>query len=63
MIHQKLRYSQKLYLLVIFYDNIPENDRKCIKKLVKANAINLGITNYRISFINDLKELKNDYFN
>ena len=57
-IHHKSRYDKKLKLCTYFYGNILDEDKMCVDKLVKANAINLNATEYEINYIKDLKELQ-----
>ena len=62
-IHHKSRYDNKLKLTTYFYGNIKEEDKKNLKELVKANAININTSKYKINYIKNIKELKNVYFN
>lgn len=57
-IHHKSRYDKQIKLTTYFYGNITTKDRSCIKKLVKANAINLNAKEYEINYIDDLKEIE-----
>lgn len=61
-IHHKLRYNKKLNFITYFYGDIDKNDEICLNKLVKANSINLGATNYKV-ICKDVEEIKNVYFN
>ena len=61
-IHHKLRYNKNLNFITFFYDDINKNDEICLNKLVKANSINLGANNYKV-ICNDIKVIKNVYFN
>jgi len=62
-IHHQSRYKKKLKLITYFYGEFTSNDKKCIKDLVRANAINLNISKYKIYFLNNVKELINVYNN
>lgn len=57
-IHHESRYNNNLKLSVYFYGNIAEEDKEIAEKLVKANAINLNVNNYKINYFDNLKELK-----
>ena len=61
-IHHKLRYNKELNFITYFYGDINKNDEICLNKLVKANSINLGATNYKV-ICKNLEEIKNVYFN
>ena len=61
-IHHKLRYNKKLNFITYFYGVINKNDEICLNKLVNANSINLGATNYKV-ICKDIEEIKNVYFN
>lgn len=56
-IHHKPRYDSKLKFSVYFYGDVSEEDRKCLEKLVKANAINLNVSSYSIKYIENFEEL------
>lgn len=57
-IHHKSRYDKKIKLSTYFYGNITNNDKKCVDKLVKANAINLNASDYTINYVDNLKEIE-----
>lgn len=54
--HHKMRYDNPFNLKVIFYGNIDEDEKDIAKRLVKANAANLGAGDFSVSFI-DLNKL------
>ena len=60
-IHHKNRYSKDLKLCSYFYGNIDEADKKVMDDLVKANAVNLNVTSFKVNFANDIEELINAY--
>lgn len=57
-IHHKSRYDKKIKLFTYFYGNISEEDKKCVDKLVKANAVNLNANDYKIKYVHNIKEIK-----
>ena len=57
-IHHISRYDKKLKLKVYFYGEVSGDDKVCIKKLIKANGINLNTDEYSIVYLDDLKELE-----
>ena len=57
-IHHESRYDKKIKLSTYFYGNITEDDKICLEKLVKANAINLNANKYEINCVNNQKELE-----
>ena len=57
-IHHRSRYDKKLKLSTYFYGDIDEKDKKCVHKLVKANAINLNASSYQIKYVDNLKEIE-----
>ena len=56
-IHHQSRYDNKLKLSTYFYGNITDEDKMCVDKLVKANAINLNTREYSIKYVHNLKEI------
>lgn len=54
-IHHQKRYDKNIKLNFYFYGN--NSNKELTEKLVKANSINLGTTNYNITYINNIKEL------
>lgn len=56
-IHHESRYKDNMKLSVYFYENMKEEDKLSIERLVKANAINLNANEYQINYISNLKEL------
>ena len=61
--HHKLRYKERLNLLVYFYGTIDEQDKRCLIDLIKANSKNLDAHSYKVVFKNNIEEIKNVYFN
>lgn len=57
-IHHISRYDNKIKLSTYFYGIIDEEDKKCVYNLVKANAINLNTKEYRVNYVDNLKELE-----
>lgn len=57
-IHHKSRYKNKLNLSTYFYGKIDEKDKMCVDKLVKANAINLNVVDFKIKYVGNLKEIE-----
>ena len=57
-IHHQSRYDNKIKLCTYFYGDISLEDKKCVDKLVKANAINLNASEYKINYVDNLKELE-----
>ena len=55
-IHHKSRYDKKLKLSVYFYGDITEDDKIVMDKLVNANCINLNANEYKVNYVNNLKE-------
>lgn len=62
-IHHEKRYENKLKLKAYFYGSIKEEEKKNLKKLVKANSINLNAKDYSVHYLKDIKEMDNVYFN
>lgn len=56
-IHHASRYDKKLKLSTYFYGDINNQDKRCLEKLVRANAINLNASEYGINYIDNLKEI------
>ena len=49
--HHTIRYKNKLYFEVYFYgENISNEEKEIAKNMVKANCINLNITDFKVSF-------------
>ena len=49
--HHTIRYKNKLYFEVYFYgENISDEEKEIAKNMVKANCINLNITDFKVSF-------------
>lgn len=57
-IHHQSRYDNKIKLCTYFYGDISLEDKKCVDKLVKANSINLNASEYKINYVDNLKELE-----
>lgn len=56
-IHHATRYKKDLKLTLYLYGDITEDDKKCIEKMLKANAINLNATSYEYFTYKNEKEL------
>ena len=56
-IHHESRYDKTIKLSVYFYGDITCEDKECINKLVKANAINLNAIEYKVRYFKDEMEL------
>ncbi len=49
--HHTIRYKNKLYFEAYFYgENISDEEKEIAKNMVKANCINLNITDFKVSF-------------
>ena len=49
--HHTIRYKNKLYFEVYFYgEKISDEEKEIAKNMVKANCINLNITDFKVSF-------------
>ena len=57
-IHHTSRYKNKLKLKVYFYGNIDISDKECAYNLIKANALNLNIDDFKVEYLNNIEELK-----
>lgn len=59
--HHRNRYKNNISLQVWFYgDGTAENEKLTAQKLIKANSVNLGINDSKVTFVNsyaDIKEL------
>jgi multimeric flavodoxin WrbA len=56
--HHKQRYKQQFKFTVHFYgEDITEAERQTAHALIKANALNLDASNYRVFFHNSLHSL------
>lgn len=50
--HHTIRYKKNLSFEVYFYgENISDEEKEIAKNLVKANCINLNVTNFDVSFL------------
>ena len=56
-IHHESRYDKKLKFSVYFYGNIDDNDKVTLNDLVKANSINLNAQEYKVTYLDDVKEI------
>lgn len=56
----KLRYKNPFSLGVYFYGECDEDEKDIAERLVKANAINLGIENYSVHFCKNAKEAERE---
>ena len=56
-IHHFSRYDNKIKLSCYFYGDISPKDKVCVESLVKANAINLNVSDYTIKYFENEKEL------
>lgn len=56
-IHHASRYKKQLNLKTYFYGDITDEDKLTLEKLIKANAININVKDYNITYINNKKEL------
>lgn len=54
-IHHESRYNKKTKLIACFYGEMSKEDKEILKKLVRANAINLNAISYETIFL-DRKE-------
>ena len=53
--HHTIRYKNKLYFEVYFYgENISDEEKEIAKNMVKANCINLNITDFKVSFFESI---------
>ena len=51
-VHHTIRYKKNLSFEVCFYgENISDEEKEIAKNLVKANCINLNVTNFNVSFL------------
>ena len=50
--HHTIRYKKSFYFDVYFYgENIPNEEKEIAKSMIKANCINLNVTNFNVSFL------------
>ena len=50
--HHTIIYKKSFYFDVYFYgENIPNEEKEIAKSMIKANCINLNVTNFNISFL------------
>ena len=50
--HHTIRYKKSFYFDVYFYgENIPDEEKEIAKSMIKANCINLNVTNFNVSFL------------
>lgn len=56
-IHHVSRYNESLKLKVYLYGDLSYEDKECVEKLARANAINLNSSKYEVNYFNNLKEL------
>lgn len=57
-IHHQTRYDKDLKFTSYFYGDVDEADRNTIEKLVRANAVNLNASEYKVNYIDDIKEIE-----
>lgn len=56
--HHKHRYKNKFQLSVCFYgDSISKSEMETAKRLVKANCVNMYVSQYKLQFYKSLKDL------
>lgn len=56
--HHKRRYKKEFELSVFFYgDSISQAEMEIAKKLVKANCVNMHVSQYNVHFYESLKDL------
>lgn len=56
--HHQSRYDRKIKISTYFYGDITKEDKKCLEKLVQANAINLNANDYEVNCLKNIKELE-----
>ncbi|MBQ3021475.1 MAG: flavodoxin family protein [Bacilli bacterium] len=56
-VHHESRYDEKLKLSIYIYGEVSKEDKMCLERLVKANAINLNAQSYNVKYISKLKEI------
>ncbi|ALF25492.1 flavodoxin family protein [Fusobacterium nucleatum subsp. nucleatum ATCC 23726] len=50
--HHTIRYKKNLYFELYFYgEDIADEEKEIAKNMVKANCINLNVTNFTVSFL------------
>ncbi len=61
--HHRSRYNNHFALKVWFYgENITEQEKRTAEKLIQANAINLDCSVQKITFVQDIAEIKDFTF-
>lgn len=55
--HHQLRYKHSFKLSVYFYGKCDDDEKNLAKRLVKANAVNLGAENYEVNFYDSVDSL------
>jgi hypothetical protein len=61
--HHKDRYNNHFDLKVWFYgENITEQEKQTAEKLIQANAINLKCKTQKVTFVQDIAEIKDFTF-
>lgn len=56
-IHHESRYDKGLKFSVYFYGDIDDSDKEILNYLVKANSINLNTKEYKVTYLNNIKEI------
>lgn len=56
-IHHESRYDKQLKFSVYFYGDINDCDKEILNNLVKANSINLNAKEYKVTYLDDVKEI------
>ena len=57
--HHRRRYDNHIHLKVWFYgENITEQERQTAYKLVRANSVNLDCSAEKVTFVEDISEIK-----
>jgi hypothetical protein len=61
--HHRRRYDNHFKLKVCFYgENITDQEKQTAEKLIQANAINLDCSAEKVTFVQDIAEIKDFTF-
>jgi hypothetical protein len=61
--HHRRRYDNHFKLKVYFYgENITDQEKQTAEKLIQANAINLDCSAEKVTFVQDIAEIKDSTF-
>lgn len=59
--HHRSRYDEQVKLRVYFYgEDITSDEKATAKEIVKANALNFNMKNFKVTFYKDIAKMRGD---